>query len=79
MCIGSGRCISTILRRSKGRSQARRGKRLLQIADFMRLTTRAFKCSFSIAGKFEPIPPSFAALGEGGSGGEMNGGHLYRS
>jgi hypothetical protein len=46
----------------------------------MRLTTRAFKCSFSIAGKFEPIPPSSAALGGGGeNGGEMNGGHLYRS
>jgi hypothetical protein len=33
--------------------QAPRDKRLGRIADFLRLMTRAFKCSFSTAGKFE--------------------------
>src|SRR5216684_7389965 len=56
MFIGSERCISTTLRRSKRRLQARRDKRLGRIADFLRLMTRAFKCSFSTTGKFEPIP-----------------------
>src|SRR5580692_9210595 len=56
MVIGSERCISTTLRRSKRRLQARRDKRLGQIADFLHLMTRAFKCSFSTTGKFEPIP-----------------------
>src|SRR6266849_246388 len=61
MFIGSERCISTTLRRSKRRLQARRDKRLGRIADFLRLMTRAFKCSFSTTGKFEPIP--FVRLG----------------
>src|SRR5258708_14801523 len=56
MFIGSDRCISTTLRRSKRRLQAGRGKRLGRIADFLRLMTRAFKCSFSTTGNFEPIP-----------------------
>jgi alpha-beta hydrolase superfamily lysophospholipase len=56
MFIGSERCISTTLRRSKRRLQARRDKRLGRIADFLRLMTRVFKCSFSTTGKFEAIP-----------------------
>src|ERR1700730_4683956 len=55
MFIGSERCISTTLRRSKRRLQAWRDKRLGRIADFLRLMSRAFKCSFSTTGKFEPI------------------------
>src|SRR5258708_30082605 len=65
MFIGSERCISTTLRRSKRRLQARRDKRLGRIADFLRLMTRAFKCSFSTTGKFEPIP--FVRLGGRGA------------
>jgi hypothetical protein len=72
------------LRRSKRRLQARRDKRLGRIADFLRLMTRAFKCSFSTTGKFERIPlvrlaPLFVSAGEGQNGGEMAGGRLYRS
>ena len=55
MFIGSERCISTTLRRSRRRLQARKDRRLGRIADFLRLMTRAFKCSFSTTGKFEPI------------------------
>src|SRR5271156_1371053 len=56
MFIGSGRCISTTLRRSKRRLQARRDERLGRIADYLLLMTRACKCSFSTTGKFEPVP-----------------------
>src|SRR5438067_145245 len=56
MFIGSERCISTTLRQSKRRLRARRDERLGRIADFLRLMNRAFKCSFSTTGKFEPIP-----------------------
>ena len=55
MSIGSERSISTALRRSKRRLQARRERRLGRIAGFLHRTTRAFKCSFSTAGKFEPV------------------------
>src|SRR5258705_8449548 len=72
MFIGSERCISTTLRRSKRRLQARRDKRLGRIADFLRLMTRAFKCSFSTTGKFEPIP--FVRLGGRGAKWRRNGG-----
>src|SRR5258706_16183460 len=72
MFIGSERCISTTLRRSKRRLQARRDKRLGRIADFLRLMTRAFKCSFSTTGKFEPIP--FVRLGGRGGKWRRNGG-----
>jgi hypothetical protein len=68
MFIGSERCISTTLRRSKRRLQARKDKRLGRIAGFSRLMTRAFKCSFSTTGKFEPIPlcSSLGAKGQNG-------------
>src|ERR1700687_2979716 len=56
MFIGSERCISTTLRRSKKRLQARRDKRLGRMADFLGLMTRAFKCSFFTTGEFETIP-----------------------
>jgi hypothetical protein len=56
MFIGSERCISTTLRQSKRRLPARRDKWPGRIADFLRLMTRASKCSFSTIGKFEPIP-----------------------
>src|SRR5260370_36362912 len=72
MFIGSERCITTALRRSKRRLQARRDKRLGRIADFLRLMTRAFKCSFSTTGKFEPIP--FVRLGGRGAKWRRNGG-----
>src|SRR5258705_6995836 len=72
MFIGSERCISTTLRRSKRRLQARRDKRLGRIADFLRLMTRAFKCSFSTTGMFEPIP--FVRLGGRGAKWRRNGG-----
>src|SRR5258706_15725768 len=72
MFIGSERCISTTLRRSKRRLQARRDKRLGRIADFLRLMTRAFKCSFSTTGLFEPIP--FVRLGGRGAKWRRNGG-----
>src|SRR6266851_1795263 len=70
MFIGSERCISTTLRRSKRRLQARRDKRLGRIADFLRLMTRAFKCSFSTTGKLEPIAlcSSRRARGQNGAG-----------
>src|SRR5260370_42689651 len=71
MFIGSERCITTALRRSKRRLQARRDKRLGRIADFLRLMTRAFKCSFSTTGKFEPIP--FVRLGGRGAKWRPNG------
>src|ERR1700688_1289924 len=72
MFIGSERCISTTLRRSKRRLQAWRDKRLGRIAGFLRRMTRAFKCSFSTTGKFEPIP----LVRRGGRGGKWrrNGG-----
>src|SRR4030088_599334 len=69
MFIGSQRCISTTLRRSKRRLQARRDKRLGRIADFLRLMTRAFKCSFLTPGKFEPTPLCSSRLARGGRNG----------
>src|ERR1700730_2216924 len=69
MFIGSERCISTTLRRSKRRLQARRDKRLGRIADFLRLMTRAFKCSFSTTGKFELIPLCSSRRARGRNGG----------
>src|SRR5260221_14387658 len=69
MFIGSERCMSTTLRRSKRRLQARRDKRLGRIADFLRLMTRAFKCSFSTIGKFEPIPLCSSRRARGRKGG----------
>jgi len=55
MYIGSGRCISTTLLRSKKHLQVRRERRPVQTAEFLRLMIRAFKCSCSTAEKFEPI------------------------
>src|SRR5260370_36759742 len=77
MFIGSERCISTTLRRSKRRLQARRDKRLGRIADFLRLMTRAFKCSFSTTGNFEPIPLCSSRRARGQNGGKKAGGALY--
>jgi pimeloyl-ACP methyl ester carboxylesterase len=81
MFIGSERCILTTLRRSKGGLQARRDKRLGRIADFLRLMTRPFKCSFSTIGKFEPSPPiplvDLGGRGENAS--ELAGGRLDKS
>src|ERR1700733_2551697 len=56
MFIELERCISTTLRRSKTRLQARRDKRPGRIADFLRQMTRAFKCSFLTTEKFETSP-----------------------
>jgi len=50
-----------------------------RIAAILRLMTRAFKCSFSTTGKFEPIPLCSSRRARGQNGGEMAGGHLYRS
>src|SRR5258705_1751240 len=72
MFIGSERCSSTPLRGSKRRLQARRDKRLGRIAALLRLMARAFKCSFSTTGKFEPIP--FVRLGGRGAKWRRNGG-----
>ena len=79
MFTGSERCISTTLRRSKRRLQAWRDKRLGPIADFSRRMTRAFKCSFSTTGKFEPIPLCPSRRARGRNGGEMACGRLNRS
>src|SRR5258707_13490923 len=79
MFIGSERCISTTLRRSKRRLQARRDKRLGRIADVLRLMTRAFKCSFSTTGNFEPIPLCSSRRAGGQSGGKMAGGGFFRA
>src|SRR5258708_17243963 len=79
MFIGSERCISTTLRRSKRRLQARRDKRLGRIADSLRLMTRAFKCSFSTTGKFEPIPLCSSRRARAQNGGKMAGGRLYKA
>src|SRR5258708_36282570 len=73
MFIGSERCISTTLRRSKRRLQARRDKRLGRIAEFSRLMTRAFKCSFSTTGNFEPIPLCSSRRERVQNGGKMAG------
>jgi len=54
-------------------------KRLGRIVDFLRLTTRAFKCSFSTTGKFEPIPLCSSRRARGQHSGEMAGGRLYSS
>src|ERR1700730_2162403 len=60
MFIGSERCISTTLLRSKRRLQARRDKPLGRIADCLRLMTRGFKCSFSTTGQSHLVwSPSF--------------------
>src|ERR1700685_3410323 len=63
----------------KRRLQARRDKRLGRIADFLRLMTRVFRCSFSTTGKFEPIPLCSSRRAKGQNGGEMAGGRLSRS
>jgi Lysophospholipase len=69
MFIGSERCISTTLLAIEKAFASAEGQRLGRIADFLRLMTRAFKCSFSTTGKFEPIPPLFVSAGEGAKGG----------
>jgi hypothetical protein len=45
----------------------------------LRLMTRAFKCSCSTTGKFEPIPLCSSRRAREQNGGEMAGGRLYRS
>jgi conserved hypothetical protein len=77
--IGSERCISTTLRRSKRRLPAWRDKLPGRIADFLRRMTRAFRCSFSTTGTFEPAPPGVVPVGEEAKGGDMAGGRLYGS
>ncbi len=47
--------------------------------DFLRLMTRAFKCSFSTTGNFEPIPLCSSRRARAQNGGKMAGGRLYRS
>src|SRR5260221_13749937 len=67
--------MSTTLRRSKGRLQARRDRRLGRIADFLRPMTRASKCSCSTTGTFDPSP--FVRLGGRGGKWRRNGGRPH--
>ena len=76
MLIGSEHCISTTLRRSKKRLQARRVKRLVRIAALLHLMTRTFKCFFSTTGKCEPIPLCSSRRARGQNVGERASGHL---
>ncbi len=76
MFIGSERCISTTLRRSKRRLQAQRDKRPARTAAILRPTTSGVQ--IRLFDNREVLNPSPFLFGSVSRGGKMADGRSYR-